>query len=888
MNAPKRLVVVDAGSVYHPAYHVMTGFSTRDGFPTGAIYGFTRTVLRLLSEYPSDYVAITFDTAAPTHRHDMYEGYKADRPSLPDDLRVQIPVIEEVVDALGWPRFAKDGFEADDIMADLSFKACDEELETVILTGDKDIMQLVNDKVVVVKNSRKSTPGAGFERYDRDKVKEYLGVYPNQVADFLALVGDASDQIPGVPSIGKKTAQKLLERFDSLKNLLENFGDVDNTRARNALEKHIGEANLSYDLAVLKRMEEGPPLKDCERREPDMDKLKELFERLEFHGLLQEFNLLVERKSVDLKVNLVQDAQAFESVIEKLKTAEFVSVDLETTSTNEREAEIVGVSLSFEPEVGYYIPVGHTEGVQLGRDEVLGKLKPYLEGELPKIGQNLKYDGKVLRRYGIHLGTIEFDSMLASYLLDPSARQHSLDAIARRFLGYEMTPYSALNSENFREVPIDEAAHYAAEDAEVVVRAREPLQKEIDEKELRNVLETLEVPLIDVLTDIELNGILIDPSVLEVLAIDLDKQLAVLKTELYELAGEEFNPNSPKQVAHILFEVFQLPVIKKTKTGPSTDATVLGELAMQHPFPEKLVLHRELEKLMNTYIRKLPEYQDAETKRIYTSFNQTITATGRLSSSDPNLQNIPVRTEVGGEIRKAFIAPPGRVLLAADYSQIELRVLAHLSGDSTLVETFQKGEDLHERTACEIFQIHTNLVTGAMRSAAKRVNFGILYGISAFRLAKELGIPQAEAKGYINRFFEIYPKAKHFVDEQIKFAQATGYVTTLHGRRRYLPSINSRNFSQRSFDERNAVNAPIQGTAADLMKLAMIVVDQAIKSGDLQADMLLQVHDELIFEVDEAQAESVGEKVKGMMESVFKLNVPLKVDVKIGKNWGEV
>ncbi len=888
MNAPKRLVVVDAGSVYHPAYHVMTGFSTRDGFPTGAVYGFTRTVLRLLSEYPSDYVAITFDTAAPTHRHDMYEGYKADRPSLPDDLRVQIPVIEEVVDALGWPRFAKDGFEADDIMADLSFKACDEELETVILTGDKDIMQLVNDNVFVVKNSRKSTPGAGFEKYDRDKVKEYLGVYPNQVADFLALVGDASDQIPGVPSIGKKTAQKLLERFDSLRNLLENFGDVDNTRARNALEKHIGEANLSYDLALLKRMDEGPSLKDCERREPDMDKLKELFERLEFHSLLQEFNLLVERKSVDLKVHLAQDAQALDAVVDQLKSADWVSVDLETTSTNERIAEIVGVSLSFEPEVGYYIPVDHTEGVQLNRDDVLQKLKPYLEGGLPKIGQNLKYDGKVLRRYDIHLKPIEFDSMLASYLLDPSARQHSLDAIARRFLGYEMTPYSALSSENFREVPIDEAAHYAAEDAEVVVRAREPLEKEINEKELQNVLETLEVPLIDVLTDIELNGILFDPSVLEVQAIDLDKQLVVLKAELFELAGEEFNPNSPKQVAHILFEVLQLPVLKKTKTGPSTDASVLSELAMQHPLPEKLVLYRELEKLMNTYIRKLPEYQDAETGRIYTSFNQTITATGRLSSSDPNLQNIPVRTEVGGEIRKAFIAPPGRMLLAADYSQIELRVLAHLSGDNTLVETFRKGEDLHERTACEIFQIHANLVTGAMRSAAKRVNFGILYGISAFRLAKELGIPQAEAKGYINRFFEIYPKAKHFVDEQIKFAQATGYVTTLHGRRRYLPSINSRNFSQRSFDERNAVNAPIQGTAADLMKLAMIAVDNAIKSGDLQSDMLLQVHDELIFEVDEAQAESVGQQVKTIMESVFELNVPLKVDVKIGKNWGEV
>lgn len=888
MNAPKRLVIVDAGSVYHPAYHVMTGFSTRDGFPTGAIYGFTRTVLRLLTEFPTDCVAITFDTAAPTHRHDLFDGYKADRPTLPDDLRVQIPVIEEVADALGWPRFAEDGFEADDLMADLSFKAAKKGMETIILTGDKDMMQLVNDHVFVVKNSRKSTPGAGFEKFDRDKVKEYLGVYPDQVADFLALVGDTSDQIPGVPSIGKKTAQKLLEKFESLSALLEKYEEVDNTRARNALEKHIEDARMSYDLALLKPMNNGPTLEACQRRDVDMDKLKALFEKLEFHSLLKEFNLLVERKNVDLSVHLVQTSQQLNEVVDKLKAAKFVSVDLETTSTNERTAEIVGISLSFEPEAGYYIPVAHNEGEQLNRDEVLQTLKPYLEGELPKIGQNLKYDAKVLRRYNIKLDPIEFDSMLASYLLDPAARQHSLDAIARRFLGYEMTPYSALSSDDFREVPLDEAAHYAAEDAEVVVRAREPLEKEMAEKELTSVFETLEVPLVDVLTDMELNGILFDPAVLETQANDLDKQLAVLKAELFDLAGEEFNPNSPKQVAHILFDVLQLPVLKKTKTGPSTDATVLSELAMQHPLPEKLVLYRELEKLMNTYIRKLPEYQDKDTGRIYTSFNQTVTATGRLSSSDPNLQNIPVRTEIGGEIRKAFIAPEGRMLLAADYSQIELRVLAHLSNDSTLVETFQKGEDLHERTACEIFNIHPNMITGAMRSAAKRVNFGILYGISAFRLAKELGIPQAEAKGYINRFFEIYPKAKHFVDEQIKFAQATGYVTTLHGRRRYLPSINSRNFSQRSFDERNAVNAPIQGTAADLMKLAMIAVDKAIKSGDLKADMLLQVHDELILEVDETQAEAVGQKIKGIMESVFELNVPLKVDVKIGKNWGEI
>lgn len=885
-TSKRRLTIVDAGSVYHPAYHVMTGFSTRDGFPTGAVYGFTRTVLRLLREYPADYVAITFDTAAPTHRHDLFAGYKANRPPLPDDLRMQIPVIEEVIDALGLPRFALDGFEADDLMATLAFQAKDQDMEAVILSGDKDMMQLVNDHIFVLKTSRQ--PGQAFERYDRDRVKEYLGVYPHQVADFLALMGDSSDQIPGVPSIGKKTAQKLLEKFDSLAALLERFADVENARARNALEKHRKDAELSYNLARLRPMSEGPTLEQCQRRKPDMDQLKALFEKLEFHSFLQEFDL-VERKTVELDVNIVQDSRSFAALLNALDAAEWVSLDLETTGTDARRAEIVGIALSFEPSSGFYVPLAHEGDVlQLDRDQVLTKLRPYLEGGLPIIGQNLKYDAKVLRRYDIWLKNIAFDTMLGSYLLDPAARQHGLDVIARRFLGYETSAYSDLSDADFRKVPLDEAARYAVEDAEVVVRARKALVEELEDKSLQTLFETLELPLIDVLVQMELKGILLDPSVLEIQGQDLGKQLILVKADLFQLAGEQFNPNSPKQVAHILFDVLGLPVLKRTKTGPSTDALVLSELAMQHDFPGKLIYYRELEKLLNTYIHKLPEYVDSDTGRIYTSFHQAVTATGRLSSSDPNLQNIPVRTEIGGEIRKAFIAPPGRLLLAADYSQIELRVLAHLSQDEKLLETFQAGEDLHERTACEIFNVHPGLITSAMRSAAKRVNFGILYGISAFRLAKELGIPQAEAKGYIDRFFEIYPGVKMFIDGQIQLAKTQGYVSTLMGRRRYLPAINSRNFNQRSFDERNAVNAPIQGSAADLMKLAMISVHQAIQAGDVQADMLLQVHDELIFELDEGQAEAAGQNVKELMENVFELDAPLKVEVKTGNNWGEV
>ncbi len=884
-DTPKRLALVDAGSVYHPAYHVLTNFATRDGFPTGAVYGFTRTLLKLLREYPADRAAVAFDSAAPTHRHDLYEGYKADRPALPDDLRVQIPIIEQVVDALGLPRFAQDGYEADDLIASLALQAREQGLETLILTGDKDLMQLVDDHVRVLKPSRQ--PGQGFDLYGPEAVKDYLGVRPHQVADFLALVGDTSDQIPGVPSIGKKTAQALLEQFDSLEDMLGKLDQIDNARARNALEKHRQQAELSHELAQLKLVDGGPALPNCARREPDLKGLKALFEQLEFHSLLKEFDLF-ERAGADLDARVVNTQKDFDALLQRLEGTDWVSFDLETTSTDERAAEIVGVSLAFEPLSGDYLPLAHEEGDQLDREVVLNALKPHLEGSVKLIGQNLKYDAKVLRRYGIELKGIAFDTMLASYLLDPAARQHNLDAIAERFLGVRLTAYKDLSDPDFRKVPIDEAARYAVEDAEIVVRLRDVLAEEMADKELTRVFEDVEVPLVPVLADVELAGILLDKGMLEKQGDELQKRLDVLERELYELAGEAFNPNSPKQVGRVLYDVLGLPVLKRTKTGPSTDAGVLGELAEQHALPAKLVQYRELEKLMNTYIRKLPDYVHPDTGRIYTSLNQTIAATGRLSSSDPNLQNIPVRTEIGGEIRKAFVAPPGRVLLAADYSQIELRVLAHLSGDETLIETFQSGEDLHARTARELFDLEDDQIDTAQRSAAKRVNFGILYGISAYRLGKELRIPQDEAKGYIDRFFDVYPGVKAFVDDQIALARAQGFVTTALGRRRYLPAINSRNFNQRSFDERNAVNAPIQGTAADLMKLAMIAVHGAMRSDETDADMLLQVHDELIFEVNEDKAEAVGKRVTALMEGVMELRVPLEVEVKLGRNWGEV
>jgi DNA polymerase-1 len=554
-------------------------------------------------------------------------------------------------------------------------------------------------------------------------------------------------------------------------------------------------------------------------------------------------------------------------------------------------AEIVGIALSFRPYEGFYIPVGHSyigAPEQLERAYVLERLKPFLEDEDKKvIGQNLKYDAKVLRRCGITLRGISFDSLLAAYLLDPTSRK-DLDELAARYLKREMISYKELSKEEMHEVPIEEATRYASEDAEIVFRLKEGMVKELKEKELWKLFTEVELPLIDVLVEMELNGILLDPHVLEEQAKEIEVLLDNLRQEIFSLAGEEFNPNSPKQVAYILYERLKLPVIKKTKTGPSTDALTLKELALQHPLPEKILTYRELEKLLNTYIKKLPEYINPETGRIHTSFNQSVTATGRLSSSDPNLQNIPVRTELGGQIRKAFIAPEGRKLLAADYSQIELRLLAHLSGDEGLTEAFKRDEDLHIRTAAEIFEVSKEEVTREQREIAKRVNFATIYGVSAFRLSKELGIPQKEAQQYLDKYFERYPRVKQFIEEKIREAEEQGYATTILNRRRYLPHINSRNYNMRSYDQRNAINTPIQGSAADLMKLAMLHIYNKVKAGELKADPLLQIHDELIFELDAEEVERAAPLIQETMEQVMDLRVPLKVDIKVGDNWGEI
>lgn len=888
----RRLLLIDAGSIIYPAYHVMRELATSGGFPTGAIYGFVRTLLKLLHDYPSEYMAVAFDSRGKTVRHERYEEYKATRPLMDEALAVQLPKIKELLEAWGIPSFAKEGYEADDIIATLARLAAEKGLPVLILSGDKDLMQLVDERVRLLKPAR--PPRQEVELLDREGVKEHLGVPPELVRDYLALVGDKVDNVPGVPGIGEKTAQKLLEEFGSLERVLENAEKVGNARVRESLLKHREMALLSRELVALREvdLELGlpEPIAACRPGPRDEARLRQLLEELEFRSVLKELGLAQKAISEGRYHTVLAEAE-FKALLDRLANCEEFALDLETTSQDSMVAEIVGIALAFEPFEGFYIPVGHDylgAPQQLGREYVLERLRPFLEDERKKVlGQNLKYDAKVLRRYGITLRGIAFDSMIAAYLLDPTSRK-DLGELAARYLKREVTSYKELSDQDMRKVPIEEATRYAGEDAEVVLRLRDLMVQELKEKGLYQLFTEVELPLIEVLVEMELAGVLMDPHVLEEQAKGIEVLLDNLRQEIFHLAGEEFNPASPKQVAAILYEKLKLPVIKKTKTGPSTDSLVLKELALQHPLPEKIVTYRELEKLLNTYIRKLPEYINPKTGRIHTSFNQSVTATGRLSSSDPNLQNIPVRTELGGQIRRAFIAPKGRKLLAADYSQIELRMLAHLSGDENLIRAFREEEDLHIRTASELFEVPKEKVTKAQREIAKRVNYATIYGVSAFRLSKELGIPQKEAQRYLDKYFERYPRVKAFIEEKIREAEEKGYATTILNRRRYLPHITSRDHNLRSYDQRNAINTPIQGSSADLMKLAMLRVYEKIKAGELKADLLLQIHDELLFELDAAEVERAAPIIKETMEHVMELRVPLKVDIKVGENWEEI
>jgi DNA polymerase-1 len=898
---PTRLLLFDGHSLAYRSFYAIPELSTRDGRPVNAIYGFWRILVRILRSFPSTYGAVVFDAGGKTFRHELYPAYKATRKAIPSDLAAQLPVIQELLRRLGVNVVAVEGVEADDLLASLACRAAEKGLVTYIATSDKDLAQLVGERILLLKPSGRG-PEGGIDLLDAEKVKERFGAPPERIVDFLSLTGDSSDNVPGVPAVGEKTASALLAQFGSLDAVLERSDEVRNARVRENLKEHAADALLARRLIVLKEdLPVGDVLVDCRLEEVDVEGLGELLRELEFQSVLAELGLeaaplRTQKKAAEEETvyRTILDERELDELVGRIAAEEEFSLDLETTSRDSMRAKIVGIAVSLRPYEGYYIPVGHDylgAPKQLSLSHVLGALRPLIEGETPRIvGQNLKYELVVLERYGLHPRGIAFDTMIASHLARPEEPRHNLEEIARFYLNQPMLSYSELFGKEGRiaAAPLDQATPYAAADAEVVLRLKGPLEAALEEVGATRIFREVEVPLVAVLARMEQNGILLDQGILAAQGEEIRKRLRILEEDLYEIAGERFNPSSPKQVAQILFERLRLPVIERTKTGPSTSAHVLAKLAEKHPLPGKLAAYRELEKLLNTYIERLPEAVHPETGRIHTSFHQTSTATGRLSSSDPNLQNIPIRTEIGEKIRRAFVAPPGSLLIGADYSQIELRLLAHLSQDEVLIATFERGQDLHRLTASRIFAVPEEGVSPRLRDVAKRINFGIIYGISPYGLARELGIPQQEARAYIDRFFAAYPKAKEYIDRMIALATERGYAETLLGRRRPLRHLTSKEAARKNFDQRNAVNTPIQGSAADLIKLAMLQIDRSIEQGGLKAKMLLQIHDELVFEAKEEDVLQAMVEIKERMEHVMELRAPVEVKIRCGKDWSEI
>ena len=897
-----RVLLFDGHSHAYRAFYGIPELTTRTGQPVNAVYGFWRILLRTLRDYPSAYVAVVFDAGGDTFRHKLYPEYKANRMPMPDELATQLPLIERFLAALGIPTLSVPGVEADDVLASISLRAAEHNLTCLIATSDKDMAQVVSDRIWLL---RPGGRGVDTEQQllDPAGVEAKYGVPPEQIVDLLSLVGDTSDNVPGVPGVGGKTATRLLQQFGSLEAALDSADKVKNRRVASGLANHRESAELARRLIRLRsdvQLDEIPA--SCRLQGIDMDGLARVLTELEFTSALSELSLdpvatvarPLPEPARSVAYHTVLERKELDALVNELQEAEIVSLDLETTSLDPMEARIVGIALSQEPYVGYYVPIGH-EGLgapaQLPLTEVLDAIRSIIEGETPAIiGQNLKYDLIVLHRYGVTPSGISFDSMIASHLVHPEERRHNLGKIAMTYLGHSMLTYEEVAGKDgsFAAVPIDRATEYAAEDAEIVQRLYPPLVHDLDEGNLARLFHDVEIPLIRVLARMEEHGILVDSDVLSAQGDELRTELQIVEADLMDIAGGPFNPNSPKQVAEILFERFGLPIIDRTKTGPSTSARVLSILAEQHPFPGKLLAHRELKKLLTTYIDRLPKAIHPSTGRIHTSFHQTATATGRLSSSEPNLQNIPSRTAIGGRTRAAFVAPKGSSLVAADYSQIELRLLAHFSEDERLIEAFHTGLDLHRLTASVLFGLPEEQVPDRLRGAAKRINFGILYGISPFGLARELGIPQSEAKGYIDRFFSAYPGAKEYIDRMIERATETGYVETILGRRRPLTNLASRDVARRNFDRRNAINTPIQGSAADLIKLAMIEIDRWIEDRHIAVKMILQIHDELVFEIEEETLAEATAVIVEKMEGVLALRVPLSVKVASGSDWSQI
>ncbi len=888
-DEPMRIFLIDGQSYIYRAFYAVRELSTASGFPTNAIFGFVNMLQRVQDTYEPSHLAIIFDAPGKTFRHERYSEYKANRQSMPDALRQQIPRIKEVVAAYRIPAIELAGYEADDILATLAGRWDRDGAEVVLVSGDKDLMQLVSERVTMLDTMKNKTIGI-------EEVRAKFGVEPGRVVEVQALMGDSTDNIPGIPGVGPKTAMKLIAEWHDLENVLSH-SDAIKGKLGHRIRDNSELARLSKELATLCR--EVPlevELDSLACQEPDIDRLRELFGEFEFRRLLDdldagwEFSLDDETAKTG-RYEVVRTADQLQYVLDQIRAAKTYCLDTETTALNPLDAELVGVALSVREEHAWYVPVGHTAAgaeSQLPRQTVLAALRSLFEdASLSLIGQNLKYDILVLAKYGLWPGRLAGDTMLASYLLDPATR-HNLNDLAWEHLHYGMTSYEEVTDgakKSFAEVAVEAAAGYSGEDADITLRLAQRLFPRLDDEDMGELFSEIELPLALVLARMELAGILVDRDFLAGLSAEFSQHRSRLEHEIYELAGEEFNIASPQQLQRILFDKLGLPRGKKTKTGSSTDSSVLEGLAERYPLPAKILSYRGFAKLQSTYVDALPKLIRPDTGRIHTSFNQTVTATGRLSSSNPNLQNIPIRSEEGRRIRAAFVPAPGHLLVSADYSQIELRLLAHLSRDPVLVESFRCGQDVHARTATELFGTET--VSPDQRRQAKTINFGIIYGMGAHRLGRSLGIPFKTAQGYIDQYFARYHGIKGYMDGVLDSARERGYVTTLHGRRRYVPDLRSTNRQVVSAAERVAINTPIQGTAADLIKIAMVAIDRRLHEHGLGTRMLLQVHDELLFEVPEQELQTVTTLVREVMEGVAALEVPLEVEIGQGRSWAE-
>ena len=914
-----RLILVDGSSYLFRAYHALPALTNSKGLNTGAAKGVIGMIRKLVSDYAGDQVVVVFDAKGPTFRNDIYAEYKANRPPMPDELREQIEPIHQTIRAMGLPLICIGGVEADDVIGTLSVQAAAQKREVVISTGDKDMAQLVNDHVTLINTMNNTT-------MDHNGVVEKFGVPPDLIIDLLALMGDKVDNIPGVAGVGEKTATALLQHLggiDVIFNQLEAVPDLPIRGAKSLATKLAdakADAELSYELATIKTdCDLGLGEGDLDSNPPDQEALIGLFRELEFKtwldALLQgtdgaassgsgedvgDATLAAEpaRASDAVEVTTVLDQAVFDEWLAKLQGATLFAFDTETTSLNYMVAEVVGVSFAVEAGAAAYVPLAHDyPGApdQLNRGAVLEALKPLLEDEqVAKVGQHLKYDANVLANHGITLRGIHDDTMLESYVLDAAGSRHDLDTLALKYLGQRTIHFEDIAGKGakqltFNQVPIEQAAPYAAEDAEVTLRLHQLLSEKLDqEPALATLYRGLEIPLVSVLSRIERNGALVCRDRLAAHSQELGERILALESQAHELAGGRFNLGSPKQLGEILFNQLELPVLRKTPKGaPSTAEDVLAELALDYPLPAVLMEYRGLSKLKSTYTDKLPEMIDPRTGRVHTSYHQAVTATGRLSSSDPNLQNIPIRTEEGRRIRQAFIAAPGHQIVAADYSQIELRIMAHLSQDAGLLTAFAEGLDVHSATAAEVFGVGIDAVSGDQRRKAKAINFGLIYGMSAFGLGKQLGIGRNEAQEYIDLYFARYPGVADYMARTRESAHQTGYVETLRGRRLYLPEINARNRQRQQAAERTAINAPMQGTAADIIKMAMLAVDAWLTDSKINARLIMQVHDELVFEVESGAVEELSETVSQLMSGVGVLDVPLLVEAGTGDNWDQ-